>query len=106
MEDKNRPQPSVMTLVGKHILHSFTAKHTDATKWIENWIADVEGSIWMTPQDIKNKYPHASFLDNNKVIFNVKGNNYRLEIKVAYKLSIVSVRWIGTHSEYDKRNKE
>ena len=94
-----------MSLAGKSLLNNFLLKHTDAKSWIENWIADVEGSVWRIPQDIKNKYPSVSFLGNNKVIFNVKGNNYRLEAKVTYKLFIVSVIWIGTHNEYDKRNK-
>ncbi len=98
--------PLGMTLIGKQLLYSFAKKHTDSSKWIENWVSDVEGSIWKTPQDIKNKYPSASFLENNTVIFNVKGNHYRLEVKVAYKLTTISVRWIGTHKEYDRRNKE
>lgn len=106
MENKNHSQPSSMTLVGKKILHDFMRKHTDASKWIGNWIADVEGSVWRVPQDITSKYPSASFLANNVVIFNVKGNSYRLEVKVAYQYSLITIRWIGTHGEYDKRNKE
>lgn len=95
-----------MKLVGKNILDDFIRKHTEATDWIANWVADVEGSIWITPQDIKIKYQHASFLSGNFVIFNVKGNKYRLEVKVAYKTTIVKVVWAGTHNEYDKRNKK
>lgn len=103
--DKNKKPITGMTLVGKGILTTFTSKHTDARSWIENWIADVEGSVWTVSQDIKNKYASASFLANNVVIFNVKGNSYRLETQISYKISIVTVRWAGTHEEYDKRNK-
>lgn len=94
-----------MILMGKGELDAFTRKHTDAKGWIDNWVADFEGSKFTSPQDIKNKYSSASFLANNTVVFNVKGNNYRLETQVAYKFSIINVLWVGTHEEYNKRNK-
>lgn len=50
--------------------------------------------------DIKNKYPAASFLADNTVIFNIKGNRYRLVVKVSYKVGVVKVEKIGTHAEY------
>jgi mRNA interferase HigB len=103
--DKNKKEASGMTLLGKQILDVFIKEHPDAKSWIENWVADVEGSIWRIPQDIKNKYPSASFLAENVVIFNVKGNNYRLETQISYKISIVTTIWVGTHEQYDKRNK-
>ena len=95
-----------MKLLGKGLLDEFTTKYTDAKIWIDNWVSDVEGSVWKIPQHIKEKYPSASFLSENVVIFNVKGNNYRLEVNVAYKTGIVLVVWVGTHSDYDKRNKK
>lgn len=61
---------------------------------------------WVTPQDIKDRYPAASFLHGNVVIFNVRGNNYRMQVNVAFKTRIVTVLWIGTHSEYDDRNRK
>lgn len=94
-----------MKLVGRDKLDAFCAKHATARKWIENWLADVETAPWMTPQDIKNRYPSASFLGENVVILNVKGNDYRLEVLVAYKTALIVIRWIGTHAEYDARNK-
>ena len=95
-----------MTLLGKSILAEFTKEHPDCSDWIANWVSDVEGSIWRTPQDIRNKYPSASFISGNLVIFNVKGNRYRLEAKVAFQTAIVIAVWAGTHAEYDKRNKK
>ena len=94
-----------MKLLGKDKLASFIRKHADARKWIQNWIADVEESIWKSPSDIKLTYASASFLSENVVIFNVKGNSYRLETSVAYQTEIVLVIWIGNHAEYDKRHK-
>jgi mRNA interferase HigB len=94
-----------MTLVGREKLHLFIFKHTDARNWIENWIADVQSANWQNPQVIKNRYSNASFLANNIVIFNVKGNSYRLQVQIAYKTKKVNVVWIGTHAEYNKRFK-
>ena len=94
-----------MTLIGSEKLYHFIYKHTDARNWIENWIADVQSANWQNPQDIKNRYSNASFLANNIVIFNVKGNSYRLQVQFAYKTKKVNVVWIGTHAEYNKRFK-
>ena len=95
-----------MRLLGKPILEGFTREHPDSMDWIANWVFDVEGSVWRTPKDIKTKYPSASIISGCIVIFNVKGNHYRLEVIVAYNTATVIVVWAGTHAEYDKRNKK
>ncbi len=91
-----------MRILGRDKLDEFAGAHADAKSWIENWIADTELAVWTTPQDIKNQYVSASFLASNVVIFNVKGNRYRLEILVAYKTGTVVVRSVETHAEYSK----
>jgi len=95
-----------MRLIGKQLLEEFSERHADARGWIENWIADVEGSIWQTPQELKSKYPKASLLAGNVVIFDVRGNDYRLETIIAYRNALVQAIWAGTHAQYDKRNKQ
>ncbi len=92
-----------MLLVGRDTLDEFTNVHADARAWIESWIADIEAAGWRTPQDIKDSYASASFLANRIVIFNVKGNRYRLEVQVAYNTGVVVVKWAGTHADYTKR---
>ena len=92
-----------MRIVGRDKLDEFVGAHADARTWIENWIADVEAALWRTPQDIKEHYASASFLAGNVVIFNVKGNHYRLEVSVGYNTGTVVVRWVGAHAEYTKR---
>lgn len=92
-----------MRIVGRDKLDDFGGAHADARPWIENWIADTEVARWRTPQDIKSRYASASFLAGNVVIFNVKGNRYRLEVQVAYNTGVVVVRWMGGHAEYTKR---
>ena len=98
----NRPNTR-MRLVGRDKLDEFCGAHADARSWIANWIADAEMASWQGPQDIKHSYTSASFLPDNLVIFNVKGNHYRLEVQVAYGTGVVVVRWVGTHAEYTKR---
>jgi mRNA interferase HigB len=66
------------------------------------WHTEAETSTWTTSSDIKRRYPTASLLAGNKVIFNIKGNTYRLVVVVRYKARRVYVRWIGTHREYDR----
>lgn len=95
-----------MKLVGRNRLDEFCAAHPDGRTWIENWIADVEAAAWTSPHQLRGRYPSASFLGGSVTIFNVKGNSYRLEASVAYKTGTVVVLWLGTHGEYDERNKK
>jgi mRNA interferase HigB len=92
-----------MRIAGREKLDDFVRAHADARAWIENWIADTEKARWHTPRDIKNDYASASFLANNVVTFNVKGNHYRLEVLVAYNAGVAMIRWAGTHAQYSKR---
>jgi mRNA interferase HigB len=91
-----------MRLVGRLKLTEFARCHADARSWLYAWVAETEEAAWRTPQDIKDRYRSASFLSDNTVVFNVKGNRYRLVCKIAYKAQVVTVTWIGTHAEYSK----
>jgi mRNA interferase HigB len=95
-----------MKIVGRARLAEFCDRHADARQWIEHWLSEVEAVRWGHSQDIRARYASASFLAGNVVIFNVKGNRYRLEVLVAYATGVIVVRWIGTHAEYDARNRQ
>jgi mRNA interferase HigB len=92
-----------MRIVGREELRDFATKHPDCRTWFSNWIADTERARWQTSQDIKARYVTSSFLGENVVIFNVRGNEYRLVVKVLYQTSIVIVLWVGKHTEYVKK---
>lgn len=92
-----------MRLIGRERLLEFGRKHQDARTWIGAWVAEVGAASWKTPHDVKNRYPSASLLGSNQVIFNVCGNKYRMECVIAYETSTVAVLWLGTHAEYTKR---
>lgn len=94
-----------MTIVGRDKLERFCNQRADARRPIESWLAEAATAQWVTPKQIKDRYASASFLAGNIVIFNIKGNAFRLEVTVAYRTGIVIVDWIGTHAEYDARNR-
>lgn len=91
-----------MQLVGLKKLHEFMKHHLDIQGPLETWIQEVRETSWRTPLDIKARYSSASFLSDNRVVFNVKGNKYRLLVKVGFNLQTVIIQRIGTHAEYDK----
>jgi mRNA interferase HigB len=92
-----------MKVLGTKVLFSLSDRHADCREWISNWFDDVSASVWRSSQDIKARYATASFLANNVVIFNVRGNRYRLLTQVAYQTGKVVVKWGGTHAEYTHR---
>ena len=91
-----------MKVVGRNVLDDFGQTHADVSSQINSWLCEVEDAQWQSPADLKRRYPHASILSDNRVIFNLKGNNYRLETKISYALKIVFVKRMGTHAEYSK----
>lgn len=93
-----------MKILGKDLIQQFCKQHADSRKALNTWIADVEREKWQTPNDIKTAYQTADFLANNRVIFNIKGNHYRLVIKVRYINGIVLIEWIGMHAQYSKKD--
>ena len=70
------------------------------------WYAIAEKSEWRTPGDVKNTFAKASIIGNNRVVFNICGNSYRLTVKIEYKIGLIFIRHIGTHKEYDKIDAE
>lgn len=92
-----------MKILGKNKLDTFAKKHADSRKALATWVADVERENWQSPNDIKAVYQTADFLADNRVIFNIRGNHFRLAVRVRYCNGIVLVEWIGTHAEYDKK---
>ncbi|NCO32550.1 MAG: addiction module toxin RelE [Armatimonadetes bacterium CG2_30_59_28] len=91
-----------MRIISRKKLREFWERHSDARGALEAWYTDIQKAHWRTPADIKRTYRNASFLASNRVVFNLKGNQYRLVVVVSYRSGIVYLRFVGTHSEYDK----
>jgi mRNA interferase HigB len=91
-----------MRVFSRKTLVGFWTKHADAEQSLKSWFAEAEKARWASPADIKRLYPSASILSDNRVVFNIKGNTYRLIVKINYDYGQLFVRFIGTHAEYDK----
>ena len=91
-----------MRIISRRILREFWEKYPDAAIPLQTWFHDVEHATWISPADIKVVYRNASFLANNRVVFNIKGNHYHLVVIVVYQHGVVYIRFIGTHEEYDQ----
>jgi mRNA interferase HigB len=89
-------------IIAKRTLRNFWTKHKDCEQQLKSWYKEAEDAIWKGPNEIKTDYPAASFLAENRVVFNLKGNKYRLVVKINYSYKIVWIRFVGTYSEYDK----
>ena len=91
-----------MRIIAKRTLRDFWTKHADSEQQLKAWYREIEESVWRTPNDLKNSYPSTSILGDNRIVFNIKGNNYRLVVKLNFQYQICWIRFIGTHAEYDK----
>lgn len=92
-----------MKLLGLVKLAECKRKHARSRGPLDVWRVEVEQAQWSGPQDIKQRYPSASFLAGNRVIFNIKGNDFRLVVKVQFRNGIVLIEWVGTHAEYGRK---
>jgi mRNA interferase HigB len=89
-------------VVGRKHLEEFANLHADVRPQLEAWLNEVEEADWKEPQKIKERFPGASFLSGNRVVFNLKGNKYRLLTKMSFEVQVVLIAKIGTHAEYSK----
>ena len=91
-----------MKVLGQTILTKYGQQHADVRTQLNAWLYEALEAQWSAPSDIKARYPSASFLSDNRVVFNIKGNNYRLLVQINYRRSTVLIKKIGTHAEYDR----
>jgi len=88
-------------IISRKTLREFWEIHPDAAQSLQAWYHDVKHASWKSPADIKAIYRNASFVAKNRVVFNIKGNKYRLVAAVQYDFGIVFIRFIGAHKDYD-----
>jgi len=91
-----------MRIIARRTLREFWEVHPDAEQPLKAWFVEATQAQWQSPNDIKQTYRNASIVGNNRVVFNIKGNDYRLIVHVRYDIGIVFIRFIGTHQAYDK----
>jgi len=91
-------------IIAKRTLREFWKKHADCEQYLKTWYGTTRASNWKTPNEVKRTYVNASILQDNRVVFNIKGNSYRLIVKFNYQKQWAFIRFVGTHAEYDKIN--
>jgi len=93
-----------LRVIAKKILRDFWEAHADSEQQLKSWYLETSKAAWLNHNELKQEYPSASILANNRVVFNIKGNNYRLIVRINYDYQMMWIRFIGTHAEYDKIN--
>lgn len=91
-----------MRVVVKKTLRDFWEKHADSEQQLKSWYHEALKGIWKNFNELKKDYPTVSILEENRACFNIKGNHYRLIVKINFKYQMMWIRFIGTHAEYDK----
>ena len=91
----------MMRIIARKRLREFWKRHPAAREPLRAWFREVEREDWDTPAAVKGKYRSAGIVGGDRVVFNVKGNAYRLVVRIKYEYRIVYVRFVGTHAEYD-----
>ena len=95
-----------MRIIARKTLKEYYQVHPEVEQQLEAWYYEARHADWKTPEDIKRRYASASILANNRVVFNIKGNNYRLVVEINYNTGIIYIRFVGTHAEYDRIDAE
>ncbi len=91
-----------MRIIALKTLRLFWEQHPDARQALQAWYRDAKRATWTTPVDITNVYRNASIVGHNRVVFNIRGNRYRLVVAVNYTAGIIYIRFMGMHQDYDK----
>jgi mRNA interferase HigB len=101
-----------MIVIGSQLVEHYLADHAShkgvkaARSQYQAWFDIVSRAQWRSPEDVKASYPKASILKASRVVFNIKGNDYRLVARIQYQASVLAIRFFGTHAEYDKIDAE
>ena len=92
-----------MNIYNKSSIVEACKKYKSAKLALEIWYEEVQSKIWKTPNQLKQEYRgNISILKNSRVVFNIKGNDYRLVAAINYEHGWLFIKFIGTHVEYDK----
>lgn len=93
---------SFMRIIAISTLRNYWIKNKRSEQPLKAWIQETEKAIWPNSAELKDKFGNASVINSKRVVFNIKGNDYRLIVDIEYRLKIVFIVWIGNHSQYDK----
>jgi len=93
-------------ILAKSTLREYWELYPDTEQYLKTWYDTAMNADWKTPADVKQTYANASILKNSRIVFNIKGNSFRLIAKFNFEKQWIFIRFVGTHSEYDKIDAE
>ena len=91
-----------MRIISRSTLIKYWKKYPETEQSLKAWYDEVLNAHWKSPNELKKQYRNASIISQKRVVFNIKGNKYRLIVDIEYRIGIVFIVWLGTHTEYDK----
>lgn len=91
-----------MKVVNQYKIQEFATKHADALKALNNWLKIMKEAKWEKHADLKQTFPSADYVGNSRYVFNIKGNKYRIVAIIVFFDEFASIRFVGTHKEYEK----
>jgi mRNA interferase HigB len=90
-----------MHVISRRALREFWQRHPDAGQSLRAWFQEAEAAAWASSAELKGRYPSASIVTADRVVFNIGGNKYRLVVRINYASATLFIRFVGTHAEYD-----
>lgn len=95
-----------MRIYARSMLQQFWEQHPDSEDSLKAWFKEAEHALWHSPEEIKRRYPSADPIKGNRMVFNIRGNNYRLIVKIHYNTGAIYICFVGTHAEYNEIDAE
>lgn len=91
-----------MRIFNKSAIELYAKRHAPARDGLRSWYAEATEAVWTTPEQVKAQFPKASVIANNRVVFDIAGNRYRLIVSINYKFQSAYIKFFGTHAAYDR----
>ncbi len=92
----------MFNIIARHTLLHYCSKYPDAETALLVWYYEMEKAGFKSFNELKAVYGNASIIKDNRVVFNIMGNKYRLVVRMLFDFSVIQIKWFGTHAEYDK----
>jgi len=93
-----------MRIIARNTLINYWGNYPEVEQSLKSWYDEVLNANWKSPNELKKQFRNASVVTNKRVVFNIKGNSYRLIVDIEYRIGIIFIVWVGTHKKYDKVN--
>ena len=91
-----------MNIIKRTAIENFIDKHADSKSTLLTWFASCKKAKWENFNQLQLDFPEAFPVGDNRVVFNIKGNRYRLVARILFTFKQIQIKWIGTHAEYDR----